>query len=103
MAKVTGHCGVRASQRKAGCTVVEGRAQPASGRVARGAGCWIARRDVIWHRPAKRRGALPVGGVATITIRGQRAGVVAVDVAQRTGHRGVRASQRESRGAVIES
>ena len=103
MAKVAGHCGVRASQWETGRTVVKDRAKPGSGRVARSTSGWVAGSNVIRHRPAEGRGALPGSGVATVAIGGQRAAVVSIHVAQRAGHGGVRAGQREGGRAVIES
>ena len=102
VAEVAGHGGVRTGQREAGGAVIECGAQPRSGRMAGRAGRWISGSDVIGHRAAKRRRAVPVGGVAAVAIGGQRAAVVAVRVAQRASHGGVGASQRESSRAVIE-
>jgi hypothetical protein len=70
VAEVARHSGMRAGQGKAGCAVVKDRAQPRGRGVARRAGGWIACRDVVRYRPAEGRGALPLCGVATITIGG---------------------------------
>ena len=58
--------------------------------------------DVIGHRSAEGRRALPGGGVATVAIGGQRAAVIAIHMAQRAGYGGMRAGQGEGRGGVIE-
>jgi len=101
VAEVAGDGGVEAGQREGRLAVVKGRAQPRSRRMAGRACGWITGSDVIWHRPAKRRGALPSGRVATVAI-GRHRGVVVIHVARRAGHSDVEAGQRESRIVVIE-
>jgi len=71
--------------------------------VARRAGGGIAGGEVIRHRPAEGRGALPGGRVTTVAIGGQRAAVIAIHMAQRAGYGGMRAGQGEGCGGVIES
>jgi len=71
--------------------------------VARRASGWVTGSNVVRHRSAEGRGALPIRSVATVAIGGQRAAIVSVHVAQRAGYRCVRASQREGCRAVIES
>lgn len=83
--------------------MIERRAKPRCRGVAGIARCRIAGCDVVRHRPPERRGALIIGSVATVTICWQRAAIVAVHVAQRASHRGMRPSQWESRRGVIES
>jgi hypothetical protein len=58
---------------------------------------------VVGHRAAEGRGALPIRGVATVTIRGQSPAVVSIHMAERARHGGMRAGQRERRRAVIKS
>ena len=85
--------------------VIEGCAGPGRGVVASRAGCWEARSNVVRHVTAKRHGALPGGGVATVAVRWEIAGIVVVDVACRAGSLGgigVRSSKRKTGGAVIE-
>jgi len=103
MAKIASHGDVRAGQREASGGVVEGRAQPRRCRVARRAGCRVTRSDVVGHRPAECGGALPIGGVATVAIGGQRAAVIAVYMALSAGNGRVSAGQRKGCCAVIES
>lgn len=103
VAKGAGYGDVRARQWESCRAVVKDRAQPRSCRVAGCASRWITGSDVIRYRSAERCGALPLRGVATVTIGGQRAAVVAVHVALRAGHGSVRAGQRESSRAVVES
>ncbi len=102
VAEIAGHGGVRASQCKACCTVIECRAQPVGRRVAGIAGFWKSGRDVIRNRATKSLGAVPIGSVAAVTIGWQRAAVIAVHVAQGAGNGGVRAGQRKRGCAVIE-
>jgi len=70
VAKIAGDGGVRASQGETGRVVVKDRAQPRGCRVARCAGSGIPGSDVIRHRPAQGRGALPSRSVATVAIGG---------------------------------
>ena len=104
VAQVAGRRYVRPGQGEAGGAVIERGTEPGRRGVARIAGSWIRQRNVIWD--ARIQGGvcrvLIVRGVAAITGSGQRAAVVAVGVAQRAGHGGVRARQRESGRAVIE-
>ena len=102
VAKVAGHGEMRSCQRKAGRAVIENRAEPGSRRVARRAGCRIPRSDVIGHRPAKRRGALPLSDVAAVAVSRQRPAVVSIHVAQRAGHGRMSSGQRKGCRAVIE-
>jgi hypothetical protein len=106
-----------ASKADASCTAVidtppgvrKRRPQPTARRVAGGAGgCGIddsrhGRVDghVIWHRPAQIGGALPVSGVATITIDRRSSGTDVAGSAGR-GHRGnMHSRQGEPGGAVV--
>ena len=61
--------------------------------MARCAGGRIAGSNVIRYRPAEGRGALPIRSVATVAIGGQRAAVIAINMAQRAGDGRVRAGQ----------
>jgi hypothetical protein len=70
--------------------------------VARRARGGVTGSDVIGHRSAEGRGALPGGGVATVAIGGQRAAVIAIHMARRAGYGGMRAGLGEGRGGVIE-
>ena len=63
----------------------------------------ITQRDMVRHRAAQGRGALPLHGVATVAIGGQRAAVVAIHMAQPAGYGRVRTGQREGCSVVIES
>jgi hypothetical protein len=103
VAKVAGYSDVRAGQREPGGAMVEDRAEPGGRGVARRAGGWIPRSDVIRYRPAEGRGALPSRSVATVAIGRQRAAVVPIHVAQRAGDSRVRARQRKGCSGVIES
>ncbi len=102
VAKGAGRRDVRPGQRETRRGVVKHRAQPGRRRVARRAGGWISRSDVIRHRSAQRRGALPLRDVAAIAIRRQRPAVISSHMAQRAGHRRVRPGQRERGRVVIE-
>jgi len=81
MAKVAGHGDVRASQGKTGRAVIKDRAEPGCGRMAGRACGRIPGSNVIRHRPAKGRSALPLCGVTTVAIGGQCAAVVAIHMA----------------------
>lgn len=70
VAKVAGHCDVRAGQRKTGRIVVKDRAQPRGRGVARRARGGIPGSNVIRHGPAEGRRALPSRSVATVAIGG---------------------------------
>jgi len=80
------------------------RAQPIRRRVAGCACSWNdsggggVGSEVIRHRSAHRRRALPLGGVATVTIRWRHGGT---GVAKGAGHRDVRAGQRETGRVVV--
>ena len=80
------------------------RAQPIRRRVAgcacswNDSGCGGVGSEVIRHRPAHRRRALPLGGVATVTIRWRHG---RTGVAEGAGHRDVRAGQREAGRVVV--
>ena len=70
--------------------------------MARRTGGRVSQSDVVRYRSAQGGRALPLGSVATVAIGGQRAAVVVIHMAQRAGHGGVRAGQRERGRAVIE-
>ena len=98
-------CGrrVRSGQRKSGNAVIECRRRPAGRRMAVGA----IRRGKSAARGGGHgsRGLLPGGQMALRVAaigRRDRQIVVVVDVAQRTGHVGMPAGQREPRRAVVE-
>ena len=65
-----GACSAVVGNREIG--VIKGRTQPRGRRMARRACRWITGRDVIRHRPAKCRGALPGGRMATVAIGWRR-------------------------------
>jgi len=91
------HAGVRAGQREARGRVIESSAGPRRGAMALLAGLREARRDVI-----RIRGALEIFQVAAHAGRiGAGQVVVAIHVALRALHAGVRTSQREARGGVV--
>lgn len=102
VAEVAGHGHMRAGQWKTCGVVIKDGAQPGGRGVARRAGGGVTGSDVVWYRSAEGRGALPGGSVATVAIGGQRAAVVAVHMAQRTGDGRVRTGQGEGCGGVIE-
>ena len=82
--------------------VNKGRTQPRGRRMACRARSRVTGSDVIRHRPAKCRGALPGGGVATVAS-GRHRGVVVIHVARRAGYGRMRTGQREGRSVVIET
>ena len=69
--------------------VVKGCAKPRCGVVASGARRWITRGDVIGHRTAKCRCALPSRDVASVAIRVRGSQIViAIDMTLRTSRAG---------------
>jgi hypothetical protein len=102
VAKIAGHSRVRPGQRETSRIVIEDRAQPRGRRVAGRAGRGIAGSNVIRHRAAQGRGALPIRSVAAVAISGESAAVISIHVAQRAGYGRVRAGQGEGCRAVIE-
>jgi len=86
-------------------TVSKRRPQPIRRGVARRASGWDDSDDggvgssVIGYCPAQRRSALPLSGVATVTVGGRHGGA---GVAKVAGHGDVRAGQRETSRVVVE-
>jgi len=92
-----GHRDVRAGQRERRGVVIERGSRPVGGAVAN-----RARRGQTAGRMGRGIGAVVILCVAGVTVGGQAAGVIAIDVARGAGHSGVRAGQRERRRVVIE-
>lgn len=102
VAEVAGRSDMCAGERESGRAVIESRAQPRSGGVAGRAGRWVTPGNMVRYGAAKGGCALIILRMAAIAIRGQRAAVIAVHVAQSASHCRVRARQRERSRAVIE-
>ena len=78
--------------------VSKGCTQPRGRRMACCTRSWVTGGDVIGNRPAQRCRALPLSGVATVTIHWRRSGT---GVAKIAGDCGVRAGQWKGRCVVI--
>jgi hypothetical protein len=101
MTQIAGCGDMCASQWESGRAVVKSRAQPRSCGVARRASRRITSSDMVRDGAAKSGGALIILCMAAVAIRGQRAAVIAVHVAQGASNSSVCASQWESSRAVI--
>ena len=102
MAQIAGRGDVCAGQSESCGGVVENCIQPIGRRVAGPARLGVPQRDVIRDDSTQCGRALPCSRMAAIAIRGQRAAVIAVHVAQRAGGRHMRPRQREGCSRMIE-